>query len=69
MARLVVKGYTQPNEIEYPETFSPTSKMNPPIILLSLVANYSWELQQFYVKYIFFSWKTRGRNLYGHTRI
>ena len=49
-ARLVAKGYTQTYGIDYIETFALAVKMNTVRILLSLAANYDWELQQLDVK-------------------
>ena len=49
-ARLVAKGYTQTYEVDYQETFAPVAKMNTMRILLSLAAQFDWELQQFDVK-------------------
>ena len=51
--RLVEKTYTQTYEVDYQETFAPVEKMNTVRILLSLVANYDWELQQYDVKNAF----------------
>ena len=44
-ARLVAKGYTQIYGVDYQETFSLVAKMNTLRVLLSLAANYGWELQ------------------------
>lgn len=52
-ARLVTKGYTQTYGIDYLETFAVVAKMNIVRIVLSLVANFGWELQQFDVKNAF----------------
>ncbi|WJZ98413.1 hypothetical protein VitviT2T_016938 [Vitis vinifera] len=52
-ARLVAKEYTQTYGIDYTETFAPVAKINTVRILLSLVANLDWPLQQFDVKNLF----------------
>lgn len=52
-ARLVAKGYKQTYGVDYQETFAPVAKMNTIHILLSLVANFVWSLQQLDVKNAF----------------
>ena len=51
--RLVTKGYTQTEWINYTETFAPVAKINTVRVLLSLAANLDWPLQQFDVKNAF----------------
>ena len=43
-ARLVVKGYTQKEGIDYKEIFSPVAMLKSFIILLSIVAYYDYEI-------------------------
>jgi len=52
-ARLVAKGFTQTYGVDYMETFAPVAKMNIVRMILSLAANYDWNLQKFDVKYAF----------------
>ncbi|RVW51536.1 Retrovirus-related Pol polyprotein from transposon TNT 1-94 [Vitis vinifera] len=52
-ARLVAKGYTQTYGTDYIKTFAPVAKINTIRVLLSLVANLDWPLQQFDVKNVF----------------
>ncbi|KAL5833166.1 hypothetical protein ACOSQ3_016840 [Xanthoceras sorbifolium] len=52
-ARLVATCYTQTYGIDYLETFTPVAKMNTVRVLLSLAANFGWNLQQFDVKNAF----------------
>ena len=51
--RLVAKGYTQTQEIDYEETFVPVAKMNIVRIIISLAAHFGWEMHQFDVKNAF----------------
>lgn len=52
-ARFVAKGYAQTYGADYQEIFAPVVKMNTVQILLSLAANFSWNLDQFDVKNAF----------------
>ena len=49
-AKLVVKGFSQVEGIDYTETFAPIAKMNSICLVLSLVASYKWEVHQMDVK-------------------
>jgi len=51
--RLVAKGFTQKEGIDYIETFSPVSKKDSLRIILALVAHFNLELQQMDVKTTF----------------
>ena len=51
--RLVAKGFTQTYGVDYMETFAPVAKINTIRMILSLTANYDWNLQQFDVKNAF----------------
>ena len=51
--RLVDKGFTQTYVLDYEETFAPVAKMNTIRVLLSLAANYDWQLFQMDVKNTF----------------
>ncbi|RDX88942.1 hypothetical protein CR513_29398, partial [Mucuna pruriens] len=48
-----MKGYTQTYGIDYEETFVLVAKMNTIRVIISLVAHFSWNLQQFDVKNVF----------------
>ena len=51
--RLIAKGFTQKEEIDYKETFSLVSKKDSLRIILALVAHFDLELQQMDVKIVF----------------
>ena len=51
--KLVAKGFTQKEGIDYTETFSPISKKDSLCIILALVAHFDLELQQMDVKTAF----------------
>jgi hypothetical protein len=48
--RLVAKGFSQVEGIDYNETFSPVEKMNSICLVLALVASHKWEVHQMDVK-------------------
>ena len=52
-ARLVTKGYTQREDIDYVETFSPVAMLKSIRILLSIVACLDFEIWQMDVKTVF----------------
>ena len=51
--RLVAKGFTQKEGIDYKETFSPVSKKDSLRIIMTLVAHFDLELQKMDVKTAF----------------
>ena len=52
-SRLVAKGYTQKEGIDYEETFSPVAMLKSIRILLSIAAHYDYEIWQMDVKTTF----------------
>lgn len=50
---MVVKGFTQTCGVDYSETFATVAKMNTIRVILSLVANCDWNLNQFNMKNAF----------------
>lgn len=51
--RLIVKGFSQVEGIDYTETFSLVAKMNSIHLVLSLVASFKWEVHRMDVKSAF----------------
>jgi hypothetical protein len=52
--RLVSKGFSEVEGIDYNETFSTIAKMNSICLVLALVASHKWEVHQMDVKFSFF---------------
>ena len=52
-ARLVARGYTQTFGVDYQETFALVAKINTIRILISLVVNLDWPLNQYDIKNAF----------------
>ena len=57
--RLVAKGYTQKESIDYEETFSPVAMLKSIRILLSIAAYYDYEIWQMDVKTAFLNGKLK----------
>ena len=66
-ARLVVKGYSQNEGIDYGEVFSPVARMESTRILIAIAAQEEWELHHLDVKNSFLEWGNQGRDLYIST--
>ena len=52
-ARLVAKGYSQGEGIDYEETFAPTTRMTTIRLVVALVAHHGWLVYQMDVKATF----------------
>jgi len=62
-ARLVVKRFTQKDDIDYKETFSPVSQKDSFKIIMALVAHYDLELHQMDAKIVFLN-RDLEKNVY-----
>ena len=47
------KGFAQTYGVDYSETFAPVAKLNTVRVLLSIIVNLDWTLQQLVVKNAF----------------
>ena len=52
-SRLVAKGYSQQEGINFDDTFAPVEKLNTITMLISLAKKHNWELHQLDVKSAF----------------
>ena len=52
-ARLVAKGFSQVQGVDYHETFAPVAKMDSIRLVLAIVASKHWEVHHMDVKYSF----------------
>eukprot|EP00253_Pinus_taeda_P021633 PITA_21633 len=52
-SRLVSKGHSQQEGIDFDDTFSPVAKLNTIRMLIALATKFNWELYQLDVKYAF----------------
>ena len=52
-ARLVARGFSQKEGIDYEETFAPTAKMSTIRLVLALAAQFNWKVHQMDVKSAF----------------
>jgi hypothetical protein len=51
--RLVAKGYSQKEGIDYEDTFSPVDKLNTIRVLITLATKHNWKIHQLDVKSFF----------------
>ena len=67
IARMVAKGFSQVESIDYHDIFSLVVKHSSIRLLLSWVAMFDLELEQLDEKIAFFAWKSRRTDLHGTT--
>ena len=67
-ARLVVKGYTQKEGIDYEETFSPIAMLKSIRALLAVAASLGYEIWQDGYQNSIFKWQFRRGHLHAATR-
>jgi hypothetical protein len=51
--RLIIKGYTQHQGIDYEEVFTPVARMEAIWLLLALAAREAWQIHHMNVKMMF----------------
>jgi hypothetical protein len=66
--RLVAKGFTQRECIDYNDTFSPVSCKNSFIMIMALTMHYNLELHQMDVKMTFLNGGSVGERIHGTTQ-
>eukprot|EP00253_Pinus_taeda_P011759 PITA_11759 len=54
--RLIAKGFSQVEDIDYTKTFSPVTKMNSIFLVLSLASSFKWEVHHMDVKSTKYIW-------------
>jgi hypothetical protein len=66
-ARLVEKGYSQVDGLDFDETFAPVARIESIHILLAYATHYVFKLYQMDVKSAFLKWANQGRSVCGAT--
>ena len=67
-ARLVCKGYSQIEGIDFEETFAPVAHVEAIMMFLAFSCSKGFKIYQMDVKLAFLKWGTQGRSLHGATR-